>query len=120
MKLALKLTGKTGIPPHTDPLGLVNATVAGAVRHGADPVGYTPYVGSPAQERDFEQYRQVRADAQRSGMRLIVWQYGAVPAYPHGFSSQQAFGRKIWPREHGESLRVVAQLKDILATYSSG
>ena len=36
-------------------------------RLGADAVGYTLYVGTPAQEQDFEQYRRVRADAQRLG-----------------------------------------------------
>ncbi|HEX9359820.1 MAG TPA: hypothetical protein VF933_39185 [Streptosporangiaceae bacterium] len=204
--LVLKLNGKTDIPPDTDPLSPVNATVADAVRLGADAVGYTLYVGSPAQERDFGQYRQVREDAQRFGMPLIVWsyprgeaietkggkdsfyavdyaartaselgadvvkvnfphpdkQYGAAQAYRHEFSSQQAidavvrsanrtlllvsggeragddamlekaresmdagatgliFGRNIWQREHGESLRFAAQLKDILAKYPSG
>jgi class I fructose-bisphosphate aldolase len=201
--LVLKLNGKTDIPPSDDPLSPVNATVADAVRLGADAVGYTLYVGSPAQERDFEQYRQVREDAQRFGMPLIVWSYPrgeAIDAkggkdsfyavdyaartaselgadvvkvnFPHPekhhgayareFSSQQAidavvrsanrtlllvsggeragdeamlekarqsmeagatgliFGRNIWQREHSESLRFAAQLKDILAKYSSG
>lgn len=201
--LVLKLNGKTDIPPSDDPLSPVNATVEDAVRLGADAVGYTLYVGSPAQERDFGQYRQVRADAQRLGMPLIVWSYprgeaidakggkdsfyavdyaartaselGADvvkvnfphPEKPYGayareFSSQQAidavvrsanrtlllvsggeragdeamlekarqsmeagatgliFGRNIWQREHSESLRFAAQLKDILAKYSSG
>ena len=30
------------------------------------------------------------------------------------------FGRNVWQREHSESLRFAAQLKDILAKYSSG
>ena len=180
--------------------------MADAVRLGADAVGYTLYVGSPAQERDFEQYRQVREDAQQLGMPLIVWSYprgeaidakggkdsfyavdyaartaselgadvvkvnfphpekqnGAADPYRHKFSSQEAidavvrsanrtlllvsggeragdeamlekarqsmeagatgliFGRNVWQREHSESLRFVAQLKDILAKYSSG
>ena len=46
-----------------------------AVRLGADAVGYTLYVGTPAQERDFAQYLRVREDAQRLGMPLIVWSY---------------------------------------------
>jgi len=203
--LVLKLNGKTDIPASADPLSPVNATVADAVRLGADAVGYTLYVGSPAQERDFEQYRQVREDAQRLGMPLIVWAYprgeaidakggkdsfyavdyaartaselgadvvkvnfphpekqkGAAEAYQHEFSAQVAidavvrsanrtlllvsggeragdeamlekarqsmeagatgliFGRNVWQREHGESLRFAAQLKDIMAKYSS-
>ena len=73
--LVLKLNGKTDIPPSDRPLSPVHATVADAVRLGADAVGYTLYVGSPAQERDFDQYRRVREDAQRLGMPLIVWSY---------------------------------------------
>ena len=73
--LVLKLNGKTDIPAAIDPLSPVNATVADAVRLGADAVGYTLYVGSPAQEHDFAQYLRVREDAQRLGMPLIVWSY---------------------------------------------
>jgi len=73
--LVLKLNGKTDIPSAIDPLSPVNATVEDAVRLGADAVGYTLYVGSPAQERDFGQYLRVREDAQRLGMPLIVWSY---------------------------------------------
>ncbi len=73
--LVLKLNGKTDIPSGIDPLSPLNATVADAVRLGADAVGYTLYVGSPAQERDFSQFRRVREDAERLGMPLIVWSY---------------------------------------------
>jgi class I fructose-bisphosphate aldolase len=73
--LVLKLNGKTDIPSAAGPLSPVNATVDDAVRLGADAVGYTLYVGTSAQERDFAQYRQVRADARRLGMPLIVWSY---------------------------------------------
>ena len=204
--LVLKLNGKTDIPSAIDPLSPVNATVEDAVRLGADAVGYTLYVGTPAQERDFEQYLRVRADALRLGMPLIVWAYprgsaidakggkdsfyavdyaartaselgadvvkvnfphpekqsGAAKQYLAEFPSQQAidavvksanrtlllvsggeragdeamldkarqsmeagatgliFGRNIWQREHGESLRFITQLRDILAKYPSG
>ncbi len=75
--LVLKLNGKTDIPA-IDPLSPLNATVEDAVRLGADAVGYTLYVGSPAQERDFAQLLRVREDAVRLGILLIVW------AYPRG------------------------------------
>ena len=71
----LKLNGKTDIPSPADPVSPVNATVEEAVRLGADAVGYTLYVGTPGQERDFAQYLRVRADAERFGMPLIVWSY---------------------------------------------
>jgi fructose-bisphosphate aldolase, class I len=72
--LVLKLNGKTDIAP-LDPLSPLNATVEDAVRLGADAVGYTLYVGSPAQEHDFGQLLRVRDDARRLGMPLIVWSY---------------------------------------------
>lgn len=76
--LILKLNGKTDIPSDAAALSPVHASVEDAVRLGADAVGYTLYVGSPAQETDFAQYRKVREDAQRFGMPLVVW------AYPRG------------------------------------
>ena len=51
--LILKLNGKTEIPSDAAALSPLNATVEEAVRLGADAVGYTLYVGSPAQEQDF-------------------------------------------------------------------
>ncbi len=72
--LVLKLNGKTDIPA-IDPLSPLNASVEDAVRLGADAVGYTLYVGSPAQEHDFSELRRVREDAGRLGMPLIVWSY---------------------------------------------
>jgi len=85
--LILKLNGKTELPPDDQALSPVNATVADAVRLGADAVGYTLYVGTPVQETDFAQLRQVRTDAERAGMPLIVW------AYPRG-SAVDAKGGK--------------------------
>ena len=201
----LKLNGKTDIPSPADPVSPLNATVEEAVRLGADAVGYTLYVGTPGQERDFAQYLRVREDAERFGMPLIVWSYprgaaidakggkdsfyavdyaartaselgadmvkvnfpqpakrdGVPEAYRGEFSPQQAiesvvrsagrslllvsggghadqeamlekaresmeagatgliFGRNVFQRSHDESLRFVAQLKEILAKYPS-
>ena len=203
--LVLKLNGKTDIPAPPDPLSPLNATVEEAVRLGADAVGYTLYVGSPAQERDFAQYLRVREDAERFGMPLIVWSYprgaaidakggrdsfyavdyaartaselgadlvkvnfpqpgkqsGVPEPYRREISPQDAidavvrsanrtlllvsggehagdeamlektrqsmeagatgliFGRNIFQRSHDDSLRLVAQLKEILAKYPS-
>jgi fructose-bisphosphate aldolase, class I len=85
--LVLKLNGKTEIPPDDQALSPLHAGVEDAVRLGADAVGYTMYVGTPAAERDFAQYRQVRADAERLGMPLIVW------AYPRGSAIEAKGGR---------------------------
>lgn len=87
LPLVLKLNGKTDIPSDAAALSPLNATVEEAVRLGADAVGYTLYVGTPAQDKDFEQYRQVRADADRFGMPLIVW------AYPRGEAIEAKGGK---------------------------
>jgi class I fructose-bisphosphate aldolase len=203
--LILKLNGKTDIPPDTEALSPLHASVEDAVRLGADAVGYTLYVGSPAAPADFAQLRAVRQDAHRLGLPLIVWAYprgaavdakggkesfyqidyatrvaaelGAdvvkvnfprpdrrdgVPApYDREVSPQGAvaavvrsagralvllsggekapdeeildrareameagatgfiFGRNVWQREHDESLRFAARLREILAKYPS-
>lgn len=85
--LVLKLNGKTDIPSDDSPRSPMNASVADAVRLGADAVGYTLYVGSPAQEADFEEYRRVRDDAHQFGMPLIVW------AYPRGAAIARKGGK---------------------------
>jgi len=85
--LILKLNGKTDIPSDEAALSPVHASVEDAVRLGADAVGYTLYVGSPAQEADFAQYRRIRADAERLGMPLIVW------AYPRGAAIEAKGGK---------------------------
>ncbi len=82
--LILKLNGKTTIPADNAAFSALTGSVEDAVRLGADAVGYTVYVGSPAQDRDFEQFRTVRAEADRFGMPVIVW------AYPRG----DAVGKK--------------------------
>lgn len=86
--LILKLNGKTEIPPDDEAFSPLNASVADAVRLGADAVGYTIYVGSPAEPRDFEQYRTVREDAEAFGIPLIVW------AYPRGSAISDKGGKE--------------------------
>ena len=203
--LVLKLNGKTEVPADDEALSPLNASVEDAVRLGADAVGYTLYVGSPAQPQDFAQMRQVRADCEKAGLPLIVWAYprgkyvnekggkdsfymidyaartaaelgadvvkvnfpnpakrdGVKSEYDAEFTEQQAvdavvrsagrslvllsggekagddemleksrqsleagatgliFGRNVWQRDHDESLRFVAKLKELLAKYPS-
>lgn len=78
LPLVLKLNGKTDIPSADAALSTVHAGVEEAVRLGADAVGYTLYVGSPAYDTDFRELRRIREDASRLGIPLIVW------AYPRG------------------------------------
>ena len=76
--LILKLNGRTNIPDDGDAVSPLTASVADAVRLGADAVGYTLYVGSPRQDEEIRQYRGVREDCERFGMPLVMW------AYPRG------------------------------------
>lgn len=76
--LILKINGKTNIPPDDEALSPLVARVEDAVRLGADAVGYTLYVGSPRQDEDFKQFMEVRKEAEKLGIPVIVW------AYPRG------------------------------------
>jgi fructose-bisphosphate aldolase, class I len=86
--LILKLNGKTGIPSDAQAFSALTGSVEDAVRLGADAVGYTVYVGSPSQDRDFAQFRQIREDADRLGMPVIVW------AYPRGEAVAKKGGKE--------------------------
>lgn len=86
--LILKLNGKTAIPSDAQSFSPLTGTVEDAVRLGADAVGYTVYVGSPAQDRDFLQFVSVRREAERLGMPVIVW------AYPRGEAVAKKGGKE--------------------------
>jgi fructose-bisphosphate aldolase, class I len=92
--LILKLNGKTDIPADARALSPIHASVEEAVRLGADAVGYTLYVGTPAQGQDFTQYLTVRRDAQRLGMPLVVW------AYPRGEAVDAKGGKSSFYTVH--------------------
>jgi class I fructose-bisphosphate aldolase len=85
--LILKVNGKTNIPSDAEAFSAQESMVEDAVRLGADAVGYTLYVGSPAQASDFIQLGQVRAECERYGMPLIVW------SYPRGSAIESKGGR---------------------------
>jgi len=85
--LVLKLNGKTCVPPDDEAFSPLTSSVEDAVRLGADAVGYTVYVGSPAQDLDIQQFNEVRKDADRYGMPVIVW------AYPRGKYVDQKGGK---------------------------
>jgi fructose-bisphosphate aldolase, class I len=86
--LILKLNGKTTIPSDTQAFSPLTGTVEDAVRLGADAVGYTIYVGSPAQDRDFLQFLEVRKESLRLGMPVVVW------AYPRGEAVSKKGGKE--------------------------
>lgn len=85
--LVLKLNGKTNIPKDTYAFSPQTASVEDAIRLGADAVGYTLYVGSPAQGEDIRQFYKIREDCDKFGMPLIMW------AYPRGEAIESKGGR---------------------------
>ncbi len=85
--LVVKVNGRSNLPYDVDPISTLTGTVEEAVGIGADAIGYTLYVGSGAQDRDFVQLMEVRREAERLGMPLIIW------AYPRGRQVEEAGGR---------------------------
>lgn len=85
--LVLKINGKTNIPSDAEAFSSLTGTVEDAVRLGADAIGYTLYVGSPAQDRDIDQFTAVREEAGRFGIPVIMW------AYPRGEAIEKKGGR---------------------------
>lgn len=85
--LVVKLNSKTEIPSDAEAFSPQTTTLEEAVALGADAVGYTLYVGSPAQDRDFIQFMHIRDAAEKLGMPVIVW------AYPRGAAVEAKGGR---------------------------
>ncbi|MDO8634194.1 MAG: fructose-bisphosphate aldolase [archaeon] len=83
MPLILKVNGKTAIPSDDEAFSPLTSTVADAVRLGATAVGYTLYIGSPAQGRDLAQLCQVRKECIENDLPLVVW------SYPRGKAVQE-------------------------------
>ena len=101
--LIVKLNGKTEIPSDAESYSSCLASVEDAVALGADAVGYTLYVGSPAQDRDFTQWETVRRDAERLGMPTIIW------AYPRGEAVEAKGGKEsVWAIDY--AARVAAEV----------
>lgn len=85
--LIVKINGKTEVPPDDEAFSPVNCTVEQAVKLGADAVGYTMYIGSPRQDDDFIQFREMREEADSLGIPVIMW------AYPRGSAVKEKGGR---------------------------
>ena len=101
--LVIKLNRKTEIPADDEAFSPQTATVEEAVSLGADAIGYTVYVGSPAQDRDFLQFMKIREEADRLGMPTIVW------AYPRGRAVDGKAGREsLWAIDY--AARVACEL----------
>jgi len=88
--LILKINGRTDVPSSDEAFSPLNASVEDAVRLGADAIGYTLYVGSPRQDTDLAQLREVRQDCERFGMPLVIW------GYPRGAALDKKGGQSTF------------------------
>ncbi len=87
LPLILKINGKTNIPSDSRAFSPLTARVEDAVALGADAIGYTLYVGSPAQGRDIAQFSEVKREADRLGIPVVIW------SYPRGSAIEQKGGK---------------------------
>jgi class I fructose-bisphosphate aldolase len=101
--LVLKINGKTNVPSDEQAFSALTSSVEDAVRLGADAIGYTLYVGSPAQDIDIAQFNDVRKEAERFGMPIIIW------AYPRG-SAVKAKGGQDSPYAIEYAARVACEM----------
>lgn len=101
--LIVKINGKTEVPPDDASFSPLTGSVADAVRLGADAIGYTCYVGSSSQDRDFAQFSEVRQQAEKVGLPVIMW------AYPRGKYIEEKGGKEsLWAIDY--AARVACEL----------
>jgi DhnA-type fructose-1,6-bisphosphate aldolase and related enzymes len=84
--LILKLNGKTSLY-NGAPVSAPNCTVEEAVSLGASAVGFTIYAGSDYEWKQVEYLAQIKRDAVKFDMPLVVWSYprgGKVDAKYNG------------------------------------
>lgn len=79
--LILKLNGKTSLP-EGDPVSKAVATVADAVKLGADGVGYTVYVGSQHEAEMLTEFGRILDEAHAAGLPVFAWMYPRGESVP--------------------------------------
>ena len=73
--LILKLNSHDVLHPEKDPLGAQTASVKDALRLGCVGVGYTIYPGTIDRRLQYEQLRELSAEAKAAGLVVVVWSY---------------------------------------------
>lgn len=82
--LILKLNSHDVLQDEKDPLGAQTADVADALRLGCVGIGYTIYPGTAERRLQYEQLRELAAEAKSVGLLVVVW------SYPRGSSLSKA------------------------------
>ena len=73
--LILKLNSHDILHPEQDPLGAQTASVKDALRLGCVGIGYTIYPGTLERRLQYEQLREIVAEARSAGLVVVVWSY---------------------------------------------
>ena len=73
--LILKLNSHDVLHGESDPLGAQTATVRDALRLGGVGIGYTIYPGTVERRLQYEQLRELIAEARAAGLVVVVWSY---------------------------------------------
>jgi class I fructose-bisphosphate aldolase len=73
--LILKLNSHDVLQDEKDPLGAQTADVADALRLGCVGIGYTIYPGTAERRLQYEQLRELAAEAKSVGLLVVVWSY---------------------------------------------
>lgn len=76
--LILKANCHDLLHPEKDPLGALTASVSDALRLGCVGIGYTIYPGTAERRLQYEQLKELIAEAKSSGLVVVIW------AYPRG------------------------------------
>ena len=73
--LILKLNAHDLLQDEKDPLGGLTASVSDALRLGCVAIGYTIYPGTAERRLQYEQLRELAAEAKAAGLVVVVWSY---------------------------------------------
>jgi class I fructose-bisphosphate aldolase len=76
--LILKLNNSDSLAKVEHPISAITSSVKDAVRLGCAAVGYTIYPGSGARNQQYEDLREIIAEAKSYGLPTVLW------AYPRG------------------------------------
>ena len=73
--LILKLNAHDLLNDERDPLGALTASVSDALRLGCVAIGYTIYPGTAERRLQYEQLRELAAEAKAASLVVVVWSY---------------------------------------------
>ena len=79
LPLILKLNNNNGLFNDPSPDQAVTASVDDALRLGCAAIGFTIYPGSAHAQGQYEEIRQIAAEAKQKGLAVVIWSYARGP-----------------------------------------